>query len=221
MSSHHFVREGQEPALIIANGSSCSDQLLFELLEWSPFVLVLDGALERVLSKGIKFDAVLGDFDSSDELHQRLDYLQPLELLHRPDQNKTDLEKGLDYLFEEKQIPHARIVWASGKRSDHFLNNLFTLGKYAQQMNLVMLDDHSQMFILPQKFSKHYPKGQIISLMPLTEVHGVKTQNLVYSLNDEQLSPLHRTGSSNEVAETGLVHIEHHTGTLLLIEARD
>lgn len=221
MSSHHFVREGQEPALIIANGSSCSDQLLFELLEWSPFVLVLDGALERVLSKGIKFDAVLGDFDSSDELHNSLDYMEPLELLHRPDQHKTDLEKGLDYLIEEKNIPHARIIWATGKRSDHFLNNLFTLGKYAGRMNLVMLDDHSQIFVLPQKFSKHYPKGQIISLMPLSEVAGIRTENLLYPLNHESLTPLQRTGSSNEVAETGIVHIEHNSGTLLLIESRD
>lgn len=221
MSSHHFVREGQEPALIIANGSSCSDELLYALLEWSPFVLVLDGALERVMSKGIKFDALLGDFDSSNELHKQLDFMQPLETLHRPDQNKTDLEKGLDYLLEEKNIPHARILWATGKRSDHFLNNLFTLGKYAERMNLVMLDDHTQLFVLPRKFSKHYPQGQIISLMPLTEVQNITTQNLLYPLNNENLSPLERTGSSNEVLETGLVQIEHDHGTLLMIEARD
>ena len=64
MSSHHIVREGQEPALIIANGESCSNELMGQLLEWSPLVLVLDGAITRVNELGIKVDVLLGDFDS-------------------------------------------------------------------------------------------------------------------------------------------------------------
>ena len=38
MSSHHIVRDDQEPALIITNGASCSEEeLIGQLLEWSPF----------------------------------------------------------------------------------------------------------------------------------------------------------------------------------------
>ena len=33
MSSHHIVRDDQEPALIIANGASCSEELLGQLLD--------------------------------------------------------------------------------------------------------------------------------------------------------------------------------------------
>ena len=50
MSSHHIVRDDQEPALIIANGASCSNELMGQLLEWSPLVIVLDSAIERVLN---------------------------------------------------------------------------------------------------------------------------------------------------------------------------
>ena len=49
MSSHHIVRDDQEPALIIANGAACSIELLGQLLEWSPLVVVLDSAMERVV----------------------------------------------------------------------------------------------------------------------------------------------------------------------------
>ena len=49
MSSHHIVRDDQEPALIIANGEVCSSELLGQLLEWSPIVIVLDSAIERIL----------------------------------------------------------------------------------------------------------------------------------------------------------------------------
>ena len=54
MSSHHVIRDKQEPALIIANGEACSEELLGQLLEWSPFVVVLDSAIHRVLDLGIK-----------------------------------------------------------------------------------------------------------------------------------------------------------------------
>ena len=49
MSSHHIVRDDQEPALIIANGEACSMELLNQLLEWNPLVIVLDSAITRVL----------------------------------------------------------------------------------------------------------------------------------------------------------------------------
>lgn len=51
MSSHHIVRDNQEPALIIANGADCGDDLLQQLMEWSPYVLALDGAVHRLLEE--------------------------------------------------------------------------------------------------------------------------------------------------------------------------
>ena len=89
MSSHHIIRDKQEPALIIANGEACSLDMVEQLLEWSPTVIVLDGAIERVVSLGIKVDVWLGDFD---HVHTA-DYSNyPLKKVHTPDQNLTDLE---------------------------------------------------------------------------------------------------------------------------------
>ncbi|MCB0735469.1 MAG: thiamine diphosphokinase, partial [Bacteroidetes bacterium] len=94
MSSHHFVRDKQEPALMIANGQSCSMELLGQLLEWNPYVLVLDGALDRVLMNGIKVDAVLGDYDSLNVNRVSLDLEQQINWIHTPDQDFTDFDKG-------------------------------------------------------------------------------------------------------------------------------
>ena len=91
MSSHHIIRDKQEPALIIANGEECTMDLLEQLLEWSPTVVVLDGAIERVISLGIKVDVWLGDFDHSEKHSSELENY-PLKKIHTPDQNKTDLE---------------------------------------------------------------------------------------------------------------------------------
>mgnify|MGYP006151694941 FL=1 len=97
MSSHHVVREKQEPALILANGESCRIELLQDLLEWSPLVVVLDGAIERVLELGIKIDVLLGDFDSKKiDIGQIQENQYPIEIVHTPNQDKTDLEKAIE-----------------------------------------------------------------------------------------------------------------------------
>jgi len=99
MSSHHIVRDDQEPALIIANGAACSDELLGQLLEWSPLVVVLDSAMERVVELGIKVDVLLGDFDRGFDANYYKETHYPIEIIHTPDENKTDLEKAFDYLY--------------------------------------------------------------------------------------------------------------------------
>jgi len=109
MSSHHIIRDKQEPALIIANGEACSLDLVEQLLEWSPTVVVLDGALERVISLGIKVDVWLGDFDHTYEADYT-DY--PLKKIHTPDQNLTDLEKAFESTsFKPKnRLPIAKML---------------------------------------------------------------------------------------------------------------
>jgi len=220
MSSHHFVRENQEPALIIANGASCSGELLGQLLEWSPYVVVLDGAIFRVLELGIRFDALLGDFDGVQNVHALTADYGPLEIIHTPDQNKTDLQKAIEWL-STRGHKAANIVWATGQRADHTFNNLATLPAYAGQMDLVIWDDYSRVYTLKTQFRKWYPAGFNISLLPITRVEGLTTSNLLFNLNDEVLELPHRSGSSNAAAEEGFVTIEHRSGQLLLMECFD
>lgn len=59
MSSHHIVREAQEPALLIWQTESLESEHLAQLLEWSPTVIAKEGTLETMLALGIKVDAVV------------------------------------------------------------------------------------------------------------------------------------------------------------------
>ena len=220
MSSHHIVRDDQEPALIIANGASCDPELLGQLLEWSPLVIVLDSAIERVMELDIKVDVLLGDFDRGfdPETYKTTQY--PLEIVHTPDQDKTDLEKAFDYLIERK-IPAVNVVWATGKRADHTLTNITNIVRYRNSLKIVILDDHSKIFLLPNKFEKWYTAGTQISLIPVGVVNGIYSQNLVYPLENDILTIGYRTGSSNSVAQDGLVTLTHTDGDLLLMECMD
>ncbi|HOD09779.1 MAG TPA: thiamine diphosphokinase [Flavobacterium sp.] len=220
MSSHHIVRDDQEPALIIANGAECSSELLGQLLEWSPIVIVLDSAMERVINLGIKVDVLLGDFDGdfNPEIYKEKQF--PLEIVHTPNQDKTDLEKAFDYLIE-KGHKAVNVIWATGKRADHTITNITNIVSYRNKLKIVILDDHSKVFLLPNKFEKWYTKNTPISLIPIGKVAGITTNNLFYPLNNEELTIGYRTGSSNRVTEDGIVKIEHQNGDLLLMECWD
>jgi thiamine pyrophosphokinase len=220
LSSHHIVRDDQEPALIIANGEACSKELMGQLLEWSPLVIVLDSAIERVLELGIKVDVLLGDFDRGLDPEKYREMQYPMEIVYTPDQDKTDLEKAFDYLIDRK-IPAANVIWATGRRTDHTITNLTNIVRFRDKLKIVILDDYSKVFLLPYKFEKWYPAATPISLIPIGSVKGIRTQNLKYQLNDEELHIGYRTGSSNEVLNDGMVVIEHREGDLLMMECFD
>ena len=220
MSSHHIVRDDQEPALIIANGEACSQELLGQLLEWSPLIIVLDSAIERVLELGIKVDVLLGDFDRGFDVNYYKEKQYPLEIVYAPNQDKTDLEKAFDYLME-KGHKAVNVIWATGKRADHTINNLTNIVAYRNLLKIVILDDHSKVYLLPETFEKWYTANTILSLIPIGKVTGITTQNLFYSLKNEDLTIGYRTGSSNHVIEDGIVSISHSNGDLLLMECWD
>ncbi len=220
MSSHHIVREKQEPALIIANGEACSEELLGQLLEWSPFVVVLDHAIYRVLDLGIKIDVWMGDFDQDHDFEEIRARQEPLEIIATPDQEKTDLEKAIDFLID-RGFPAANIVWATGRRADHAITNITNMVRYKERIRLVMFDDYSKIFPLSGVFEKWYVAGTPISLIPVGAVNGIVTSGLTYNLYNETLTIGYRTGNSNEVATDGLVRISAAEGDLLIMECWD
>lgn len=220
MSSHHVIRDKQEPALIIANGEACSEELLGQLLEWSPLVVVLDSAIHRVLDLGIKVDVLLGDFDRKLDLEAIQARQYPLEIVHTPDQNKHDLDKAYEYLIE-KGFPAVNVIWATGRRADHTMTNVTNLVRYSNALKIVLLDDYSKIFRLPNHYEKWYPAQTPISLIPVGEVTHIATEGLMYNLQEENLTLGYRTGSSNETAQDGFVKITYETGDLLLMECID
>ena len=219
MSSHHIIRDKQEPALIIANGEACSMDLLEQLLEWSPTVVVLDGALDRVISLGIKVDVWLGDFDHLPKPAMDLD-AYPLKKVFVPDQDKTDLEKAFEYLLAEG-YPAVNVVWSTGRRMDHTLNNFHSLVRYGRQIKIVFFDDFSTTYLLPTHFEKWYPAGTPLSLIPYGEAREVNSEGLVYELNHPVLKLGTQTSSSNAVLLDGIVKIKYESGDLLLMECHD
>jgi hypothetical protein len=100
MSSHHFVREGQEPALVILD--ALSFDIVAPLLEWAPLIIVAQQAVDDVMLWSIKMDVVLAEEKSVQELTGRLADQSPLTILAHS-AAESPLVNALHFLIRKKQ----------------------------------------------------------------------------------------------------------------------
>lgn len=146
MSSHHFVREKQEPALLIMNLAGFNTDYLGQLLEWSPMVVVAAQAYHSAHALGIKIDAVLSpdpDFDVQENTLTIPAALNPLE-------------DGLKYLCGQQH--HAVNI----------ISNEFVLKEFApfaERINLVVYAGNKRIFAVHTGFSKWKAAAERVELM--------------------------------------------------------
>lgn len=79
MSSHHFVKDGQEPALVILDWDNKLEIYAKQLMAWQPKVIVSHKVVDSFLSSGYKPDAILGKLDDG------YSFLEPLEFYKEED----------------------------------------------------------------------------------------------------------------------------------------
>ena len=143
MSSHHIVREKQEPALLILTLDNFEEEHLGQLLEWSPTVLVNEVSAEKLQSLGIKFDVLLSETENG--------YLQ--EHLRSIQIEGNALQTGLQFLINEK-YPAVNII--TDKRSiPDFL-------PFADQITLVIFSNNQKIYPVSSGFSKWKAAGEVI-----------------------------------------------------------
>lgn len=102
MSSHHIIREDQEPALVIDDARSENSESIQQLLEWSPTVIVTQRALEQILLEGTKIDVVIASVSRIDALKVELQDQLPLKILSYNTESEA-LDTALYYLTASKQ----------------------------------------------------------------------------------------------------------------------
>jgi len=146
MSSHHFVKEQQEPALLILDPSA-SYETISPLLEWSPTVLVAEKAIEAVLSWGIKIDVILASVDYQKSHLNLLEEQYPVKFMAV--QNSHFLAEGLYYLIASKHSAVNIIGY------DH--SKVFDLEQFIRLIDMVVIDGPIRYFPVKHgEFRKWY-----------------------------------------------------------------
>lgn len=95
MSSHHVVRDEQEPALLVLEARLLRIETIAALLEWSPTIVVPFLEVEELSSMGIKPDIVIADREEA-ALLERWPNFFPLTILSP--ENGSNLLTALQYL---------------------------------------------------------------------------------------------------------------------------
>jgi hypothetical protein len=157
MSSHHFVREDQEPALIIADVNGISLSLLNQLLEWNPMIILDRHSLDSVMELGIKADVLVAD--EPVELSQ--DHIRILPIA------TSFLDTALNYLIK-RRCRAANIV------STHTMPDV--LLRYAAKIQAVLLGNGRRVFTVKSGFAKWKPQGEKVFLYgdSATEIKGLR-----------------------------------------------
>jgi hypothetical protein len=149
MSSHHFVRDGQEPALFVLEKIPFSQ--VQPLLEWAPFILVSDRILEEVIAWGIKIDAVICRVEGELEILGQLGGIQFVEIATYKNAS-TLLTDGLKLLQGKKQ-EGVNITVTDG--------SLFIaqLTEFTPRISIVLHDSTMRWFPVSGSFQKWMPAG--------------------------------------------------------------
>lgn len=204
--------------LLIANGAPLSSDYLNKLAR-NKQVMVLDGAYEYAKQVELSIDVLLGDFDSinPDILAAIRKSSDPIKIIDAPDQNKTDLEKGLDYI--DKQNPEIiYICAATGLRLQHTLYNLRILKKYHRADRPLILLSETELIRYYENTEINIA-GQInecIALLGFPHA-SISTSGLKYDVTDYFMEFEKRNSICNALAQSQ-ANIKIHGEALVIRE---
>lgn len=147
MSSHHIVREKQEPALLVLSMDTFDEEMLGQLLEWSPTVICTTDTAEKLDASGIKVDWIIGD-DEAGDLQSDVK-LMPLG-------GDNAASTALKYLVTHS-YPSVNVITDALELKDFLF--------YADKINLVIFKEQQKIYPVNPGFSKWKPAGEFIEIL--------------------------------------------------------
>ncbi|WP_394676839.1 thiamine diphosphokinase [uncultured Sphingobacterium sp.] len=145
MSSHHIVRENQEPALLIEDLFLIDEENLGQLLEWSPTIVIEAETIDLLDARGYKFDIVFTkkSINDSQENLKVISY------------DNDFLKTAIEYLIAH-QYTAVNIV------SDQL--DLCYYRPYLEQINIVLFSKGIRYYFVTTGFTKWKPAGERIRI---------------------------------------------------------
>lgn len=142
MSSHHIVREDQEPAVIVLTPELLLQEKYHQLLEWSPTIICDLSAAHALDSYGIKVDVIV-DSNSLAFGQSHVSFI-PLEA--------TVLETAIDFLGR------------GGRKQAYVLSEGISLDLLSalanQELGLTILTRDAKWMLIRKEFSKWYKSSE-------------------------------------------------------------
>jgi len=197
-------------AIIVLN-ANLPDDKFFGMMSGIPLIAA-DGAALSLYKMGILADKVIGDMDSFYSTNLS-DKFEKSNIIFDPDQESNDFEKTLKYC-KENNFENVLVVGIHGGEYEHSLNNWSVFIRYSKSLNLVLYDKKRYGISIDENIRISTEINEIISLIP-NSYAKLKTENLVWELDEEYLELGKREGARNK-SNGGSVGIKIIEGSILL-----
>jgi hypothetical protein len=145
MSSHHIVREKQEPALYIHQLGNFDEEYLGQLLEWSPSLIVNSSEFEKVISLGLKVDIVVNP-------EEAIDFQENTKIITT---ENSDMKSVLEYLISEG-YPAVNLIDSAGE--------IQIFKDYISQINIVLFTGTHKTYAIKSGFKVWKPSGTVFRI---------------------------------------------------------
>jgi thiamine pyrophosphokinase len=147
MSSHHIVREKQEPALLVLGLKNFSSELLGQLLEWNPTVITVPQTAQILHENGIKIDWIIAGSN-----------YKPMQgdIKVMPAGNDTAAEAALKYLVTHG-YPAVNVITDDLRLKDFLF--------FTDKVSLVIFNEGRKVYAVNSGFSKWKPAGEMIQVL--------------------------------------------------------
>lgn len=157
MSSHHIVKDKQEPALLITDIYSIDAELVGQLLEWSPTIIADVNSYEAVTSQAYKVDIIFSPV-----------------LMDLPQEHVKTVLYDADYVASA--LSH---LIEAGYRAVNILGAGFDiriLEHFVSEIDIVWLHNDSRTIFVQSGFEKWMPAGDALFIAPA--LNELKTSGL-------------------------------------------
>jgi len=199
---------------IIANGELLPGGCVREIVREAGIIRATDGGIKLCRMAQIQLDYIIGDMDSSSQSER--DFFPAAEIVYRPDQETTDLQKALQFAVTLKPVS-IKVIAALGKRADHSTANLLILLAFSHTCPVEIYDNYGRLRILPAGDHVFCPaKGGTVSFFSFGPVSKLSLAGFQYNLTERDY-PSYFVGISN-VVTADRCEVKFEQGPLFMYE---
>lgn len=173
MSSHHIVRDNQEPAVILYDMQACHLGVLQDVLAWSPFIMASPEVYNFVAASRIKIDVLFGN----EQYHK----LEQSHVEYINEQSEHLLDQMLNEL--SKRGHRAVYIFAPFAKVD--------LSQLGHSFLTISIFDATKKWSLIKKktLKKWFPKGASVQIYGNPKVEVLNAKGYILNTKDMQSMP--------------------------------
>jgi len=208
----------QGEPLLVASAPLVWTAYLAALAADSEPLLAADGGANHLARLGLRPVAVIGDLDSIKPSTRA--WLGEECLVRRPDQDRTDLDKAVEYVFDELGLKRLTVLAALGGRPDHDLGNLGLLARRAMGERLVFEGADQKVVAVAGEAKIAARPGETWSFWTYDPSVRVTIEGVRWPVNDAPIDAGDRPSISNEALQNE-VRVLAEGGAVIVMRQHD